>query len=348
MRTCCTRPTHVVDACRRRGPTPRCRARPLVRTVAELERITLLLAIFDHDAASSDDELGAVRVPLGFYAAAAAGHVTHRHGPDSYDIEVRAAPIVLGNAHAHTGTLTVTLHVSGGDALRPALAKAAHDGAGSRATTAEAVSWPYREKPKTALRFACGKKKSAPAGRRTRRCSRRAGATRSTTRRWRRPAFPVTAAANAATARRKSKEAQEIAARRGAVAAVNGGAAGSNGLRDDHDGAVAAVGGESERLSSMTDTVDVAAARLAERHTRVLVDGRLVASGDGGGVYEFEAAGWSCAWARGRASRASRGSGWRGSGSTRRACERPGSTCVRVRENRPRRRYVPLTRGAGE
>ena len=50
--------------------------RPLVRSVAELERITLLLAIFDHDAASSDDELGAVRVPLGIHAAAAAGHVT--------------------------------------------------------------------------------------------------------------------------------------------------------------------------------------------------------------------------------------------------------------------------------
>ena len=136
--------------------------RPLVRSVAELERITLLLAIFDHDAASSDDELGAVRVPLGFYAAAAAGHFTHRHGPDSYDIEVRAAPIVLGNAHAHTGTLTVTLHVSGGDALRPALAKAAHSGAGSRATTAEAVSWPYRAKVKNALSFARGKKKGAP------------------------------------------------------------------------------------------------------------------------------------------------------------------------------------------
>ena len=44
--------------------------RPLVRSVAELERITLLLAIFDHDAASSDDELGAIAVHLRKLAAA--------------------------------------------------------------------------------------------------------------------------------------------------------------------------------------------------------------------------------------------------------------------------------------
>ena len=280
--------------------------RPLVRSVAELERITLLLAIFDHDAASSDDELGAVRVPLGFYAAAAAGLFTHRHGPDSYDIEVRAAPIVLGNAHAHTGTLTVTLHVSGGDALRPALAKAAHDGAGSRATTAEAVSWPYREKLKTALSFARGKKKSGPAA-----VGRQVDATLQSPRRRHTfndkapapaTAFPVTAAANAATARRKSKEAQEIAAHAAAaVAAVNGGAVGSNGGPSRGLATITMVrwrlpAAKVNAFSSMTDTVDVVLQHGSlSGHTRVLVDGRLVASGDGGGVYEFEAAGCSCA-----------------------------------------------------
>ena len=77
---------------------------------------------------------------------------------------------------------------------------------------------------------------------------------------------------------------------------MNGGAAGSNGLATITMVRWRLSAAKVNAFSSMTDTVDVVLQHGSlSGHTRVLVDGRLVASGDGGGVFEFEAAGCSCA-----------------------------------------------------
>ena len=136
--------------------------RPRVRTKEELENVNLIVAVHDYDTGRFDDLLGTILVPIGAAAAAKAGHAVRTVGDDEYEVTLNEAPLVLGNAR-FVGEISCVLHVSGGAAIRPALARAAQAGCGARATTAEfRRSWMLRMWAKVVKAFGLGGSKVAP------------------------------------------------------------------------------------------------------------------------------------------------------------------------------------------
>ena len=136
--------------------------RPRVRTKEELENVNLIVAVHDYDTGRFDDLLGTILVPIGAAAAAKAGHAVRTVGEDEYEVTLNEAPLVLGNAR-FVGEISCVLHVSGGAAIRPALARAAQAGCGARATTAEfRRSWMLRMWAKVVKAFGLGGSKVAP------------------------------------------------------------------------------------------------------------------------------------------------------------------------------------------
>ena len=162
--------------------------RPRVRTKEELENVNLIVAVHDYDTGRFDDLLGTILVPIGAAAAAKAGHAVRTVGDDEYEVTLNEAPLVLGNAR-FVGEISCVLHVSGGAAIRPALARAAQAGCGARATTAEfRRSWMLRMWAKVVKALASAGARSPPCPRvATTRASRRPPAPRTRCRRrWRR------------------------------------------------------------------------------------------------------------------------------------------------------------------
>jgi len=145
--------------------------RLLVRTLAELEKVTLIVAVYDHDHISSDDYLGACAIPLG---RALHDEVAESEWPESPDahsertfslrpaaapavapaVALAAAPvavpvvelcneycfdvnepIVLGNLSKDTGAVRMRVTVTGGSKLQDALQAARAEDAGAQSST---------------------------------------------------------------------------------------------------------------------------------------------------------------------------------------------------------------------
>ena len=98
----------------------------------KLPLVTLIVAIYDHDLATSDDLLGVALVPLcppgyAYERGAAAGAP-----PEEYEITVEQ-PLLHGNVDTGVGEISMKLTVSWGKALDAALEAADRDGLGVEA-----------------------------------------------------------------------------------------------------------------------------------------------------------------------------------------------------------------------
>jgi len=115
--------------------------RVLVSSPAELARVTMIVAVYDHDDLSSDDYLGAFSFPLGAPPDTPADETNEYH----FDLD---EPLLIGNVSKETGTVRAQVTISGGDRLSGALTKAEEDGVGTKASTRKAKS-------KLAMLFPC-------------------------------------------------------------------------------------------------------------------------------------------------------------------------------------------------
>jgi hypothetical protein len=91
--------------------------RPLVNDASALERVTLIIAVYDADVLTRDDLLGVVRVPLSRRRTSGGGSAKSNH---SYVLSVDQ-PLVKGNVSADMGTFRARLAVTFGAQLQSAL-----------------------------------------------------------------------------------------------------------------------------------------------------------------------------------------------------------------------------------